>query len=122
MTPPCTSGRALSSCWRCYGLQATAGTFRMPCPPTPRLGRPLCSRDVGPTLEAVFHLLAVLRGRQQMPSRAKVLGDGFMRRQQSLGMPRRFQPLHAIFSLACEAMRVLATMIEVATLAMLYPG
>src|SRR5919109_4326541 len=57
-----------------------------------------------------------------MPSRAKVLGDGSVRRQKALGMSRRLQPLHAIFALACGAMRVLATIIEVATLAMLDPG
>src|SRR5262245_64366001 len=57
-----------------------------------------------------------------MPSRAKVLGDGAISRQKALGMSRRLKPLHAIFALACGAMRVLATIIEVTTLAMLDPG
>ena len=51
-----------------------------------------------------------------------MLGDGSIRRQKALGMPRGFEPLHAIFSLACGPMRVLAPVIEVATLAMLHPG
>jgi hypothetical protein len=55
-----------------------------------------------------------------MPSQAEVLGDGTIRRQKALGMTRRFKPLHAIFSLACGAMRVLAPVIEITTLAMLY--
>jgi hypothetical protein len=54
-----------------------------------------------------------------MPSWSEVLGDGAIRRQKALRMSRRLKPLHAIFSLACGAMRVLATIIEVATLAML---
>src|SRR5262249_33611590 len=44
------------------------------------------------------------------------------RGQKALGMPRRFKPLHAIFSLACGAMRVLTAVIEVATLPMFHPG
>ena len=57
-----------------------------------------------------------------MPPGAKVLGNGTIRRQKALGMSGGLEPLHAIFSLACGAMRVLATIIEVATLAMLDPG
>jgi hypothetical protein len=57
-----------------------------------------------------------------MPSRSEMLGDGSIRRQKSLGMPGGFDPLHAIFSLACRPMHVLTAVIEVATLAMLHPG
>jgi len=83
---------------------ATAGTFLMRLPPTRRLGGPLCPSNFGPTLEAVFHLLAVRGTRQQMPSWPEVLGDGAIRRQKALGMSRRSKPLHAILVLACGAM------------------
>ena len=56
-----------------------------------------------------------------MPSRAKVLGDGSICRQKALGMSRRFKPLHAIFALACGAMRVLTAVVQIATLAMFHP-
>ena len=51
--------RALSSCWGCECHRATAGAFRTRLPLTRRLGSLLCPRDVGPTREAVVHLLAV---------------------------------------------------------------
>src|SRR5512134_1257616 len=57
-----------------------------------------------------------------MPSRSKVLGNGAVGRQKTLGMTRRLKPLHAILALACGAMGVLAPIIEVATLAMLDSG
>src|SRR5262245_47353310 len=57
-----------------------------------------------------------------MPSRAKVLGNRTIRGQKALGMSRRLKPLHAIFSLACRAMRILTPVIEVAALAMLHSG
>ena len=57
-----------------------------------------------------------------MPPGSKVLGDWTVRGEKLLRMAGGFEPLHAIFSLACGAMRVLATIIEGATLAMLHPG
>jgi hypothetical protein len=36
-------------------------------------------------------------------------------------MPRRLEPLHAIFALACGAMRVFAAVIEITTLPVFYP-
>jgi hypothetical protein len=56
-----------------------------------------------------------------MPSWAEVLGNGAIRREKPLGMPRRFEPLHAILALPRRPMRVLAPVIEIPTLAMLYP-
>src|SRR5262245_27015802 len=94
----------------------------MQLPPARRLGSPLCPRYLGPTLETVFHLLAVLDGRQQMPSGAEVLGNRTIRGQKALGMPRRLEPLHAIFSLACGTMGVLTTVVQIATLPVLHPG
>src|SRR5215468_11158106 len=57
-----------------------------------------------------------------MPSRSKVMGNRAVGRQKTLGMPRGFKPLHAIFPLACRPMRILTAVIEIATLAMLHPG
>ena len=56
-----------------------------------------------------------------MPSWSEVLGNRTIRGQKALGMPRRLEPLHAIFALACGAMRVLTAVIEVATLAVFDP-
>src|SRR5215467_9378122 len=85
------------------------------------LSSPLRARDVGPALESLPHLLPVVRRRQQMASRSEVLGDWTIGRQEALRMTRRLKPLHAIFSLACGAMRVLAAVVEVATLPMFHP-
>jgi hypothetical protein len=55
-----------------------------------------------------------------MPSRSKALGNGAVGRQKTLGMPGRLEPLHAILTLPCGAMRVLTPVIEVAALTVLY--
>src|SRR5438105_4230395 len=47
-----------------------------------------------------------------MPSRAKVLGDGSIRREKTLRMTGRFEPLPATRALPCRPMRVLTPMIE----------
>src|SRR5688500_10680850 len=91
-------------------------------PPTRRLSSPLRTRDVGPTREAIPQLIAVRRRRQQMPSRAKVLGNRTIRGQKALGMPRRLEPWHAIFALACGAMGVFTAVVEVTTLPVFDPG
>src|SRR5215813_685869 len=56
-----------------------------------------------------------------MPSRAKVLGDGAIRRQKSLGMPRGLEPLHAILTLPRGTMGVLTAVVEVTTLPVFDP-
>ena len=62
---------------------------RVPLPgPTHPLGGPLRTCNFGPTLESLPHLFAVLRRGQQMPSGSEVLGNGAIRGQKSLGMPR----------------------------------
>jgi hypothetical protein len=62
----------------------------------------------------------VYRRGKQMLSRAKVLGHGVIRREESLRMTRRFESLHAPLALAGRLMRVLRTVIEVAVLAMFH--
>src|SRR5262245_2260918 len=57
-----------------------------------------------------------------MPSWSEVLGNRTIRGQKALGMTRRLEPLHAIFALPRGPVRVLAAVIEIATLAMLHPG
>ena len=64
--------------------------------PTCSLGGPLCACHLGPPRASLPHLFAVLRRGQQMPSRAKVLGNGAIRGQEALGMSRGLEPLHAI--------------------------
>src|SRR5215510_353713 len=51
-----------------------------------------------------------------------MLGDRAIRRQKALGMSGGLEPLHAILTLPRRPMRVLAPVIEVATLAMLHSG
>ena len=98
----------------------TRQTGRVPGPSC-LLGRPFCTRHLGPTRESLPHLLTVRRRGQQMPSRAEVLGDGSIRRQKTLRMPRRFKPLHVVLALACWPMGILTPIIEIATLAMFDP-
>src|SRR6266567_9427761 len=56
-----------------------------------------------------------------MPSRAEVLGYGSIRREKTLGMTGGFESLHALFPLARRAMRILAPVVEIATLAVFHP-
>src|SRR5262249_33170982 len=67
-------------------------------------------------------LFPVLRRGQPMASGAKVLGNGTIRGQESLGMPCGLEPLHAMLPLARRPMGVLTPVIERATLAMFHPG
>ena len=57
-----------------------------------------------------------------MPSWSEVLGNRTIRGQKALGVPRRLEPLHAIFTLPRRPVRVLAAVIEVAALPMFYSG
>ena len=50
-----------------------------------------------------------------------MLGNRTIRGQKALGMSRRLEPLHAIFSLACRAMRILTAVVEITTLAVFHP-
>jgi hypothetical protein len=49
---------------------------------------PFRTRNLGPTLEAFPHLSAILRRRQQMPAQSKMLDNGSISRQKSLGVTR----------------------------------
>ena len=57
-----------------------------------------------------------------MPPRAKVLGNGTIRGQKALGMPRRLEPLHAILTLTRRTIRILTPVVQIATLAVFDPG
>src|SRR5262245_46278273 len=56
-----------------------------------------------------------------MPSWSEVLGDGSISRQKTLGMPGRFEPLHAPLALTRRPMRIFTSVIEIATLTMFDP-
>ena len=56
-----------------------------------------------------------------MPPRPEVLGDRAVRRQKALGMTRRFEALHAPLALTRRPMPVFTPVVEIPTLAMLYP-
>ena len=57
-----------------------------------------------------------------MPSRVEVLGDGSIRRQKTLRMPGRFEPLHVVLVLARRSIRMLAAVVERATLPVCHAG
>jgi hypothetical protein len=56
-----------------------------------------------------------------MPARTEVLGDGTIGGEESLGITRGFEPLHAPLALTSGLMRVLSTMIEIPVLTMFHP-
>src|SRR5713101_245649 len=56
-----------------------------------------------------------------MPSWSEVLGNRSICRQKTLGMARRFEPLHATLPLARRPMRILTPVVEIVTLAMFHP-
>src|SRR5262249_32486547 len=57
-----------------------------------------------------------------MPSGSAVLGNGAIRRQQTLGLPGGCEPLHAILALTRRPMRVCTPVIEIPTLTVFHPG
>src|SRR5262249_54150127 len=68
-------------------LRCSSGE-RVPLPgPIRPLGGPLRACHFGPTRESLPHLLTIVGCGQQMPSRSKVLGNGAVGRQKTLGMP-----------------------------------
>src|SRR5262245_19851101 len=89
---------------------------------TEHLGRPFAPRDFRPTRESLPHLCAVPRRGEQMSPGAKVLGDGAIRGQKTLGMAGGFEPLHALLPLSRRPMRVLTAVVQIATLTVLHPG
>ena len=56
-----------------------------------------------------------------MTTWAEVLHDGTRGRKESLGVARRFNPLHAPLPLTRGLMRVLRMVVEIEMLAMFYP-
>ena len=57
-----------------------------------------------------------------MPSRVEVLGNRSICREKTLGLAGRFELLHATLPLARRPMRLLTSIMEIATLAMFHPG
>jgi hypothetical protein len=70
--------------------------------------------------ESVPNLLAVDGSRQQVPSRAEVLGNGTIRGKEPLGLPGRLEPLPAPLALPGELMGVFRPVIQAAMLAVFH--
>ena len=85
---PHTIDGALSTYSCSSRLEVTEGRERISLGPLRPLSSPLRSRDLSPHLHSLLHCLTVYRRRKQMPSWSKVLGDGAIRRAESLGVPR----------------------------------
>jgi hypothetical protein len=58
------------------------------------------ARHVLPALESVRHFSAILGGGEPVASWSEVLGDGTIRGEEPLGVPRGFEALHAPLPLA----------------------
>src|SRR4030095_9210268 len=56
------------------------------------LGSHPCACDLLPHLESLPHFLTVLGSGKPMPSRAEVVGNETIRREEPLRMPRGFNP------------------------------
>jgi hypothetical protein len=56
-----------------------------------------------------------------MPARTEVLGDGTIRGEKALGMPRRFEALHTSLALSRRLVGVLSAIIQVAVLPVFHP-
>ena len=69
----------------------------------------------------MLHLLTVLGGREAVPSWVEVLGDRTVGGKKTLGMPGRFESLHAPLPLAGRLAEVLRTVIQRAALTVLHP-
>jgi hypothetical protein len=78
-------------------------------------------RDLSPSLESSPQFLLVSGRGKPMSTRTEVLGDGTIGREETLGLARRFEPLHAPFPLAGGLMRLLCPIIERAVLPVFHP-
>ena len=78
------------------------------------------ARDLLPGGESFLHLLTVYGGREEVTSRAKVLGDRAIGREEALGVTRGLESLQAPFALAGGLVRVFGAIIEVPVLAVLH--
>ena len=76
--------------------------------------------DLTPGREAFSHLGSPLGCAEPMPSRPKVSGDAAKGRQESLGMPHRFEAFHRPFTLPGGLMGVFGAIVEVSRPPMLH--
>src|SRR5215211_2232392 len=74
-----------------------------------------------PALEALDHLFSIGPGGEAVASRAEMLGNGTIRGEESLGVPRGFEGLHPPLPLPGGLVRILRAVIEVPVLAVLHP-
>jgi hypothetical protein len=78
------------------------------------------ARDFLLGVESFPQLLTVFGGAEEVTSRAEVLHDGTIRREEAVGVTGGFEPLHAPFALARRLMGVLGAIIEIAVLPMFH--
>ena len=57
-----------------------------------------------------------------MPARSKMLRNGTIRGQETLGVPWGFEPAHAPLALTRRLVGVFRPVVQIAMLAMFYPG
>ena len=77
-------------------------------------------RDLLPGLEAFPQFLPIRRCGKPMSARTEVLHDRSIRREKSLGVARRFEPLHTLLPLTCRLMGVLRPIVQIAVLPMFH--
>ena len=75
-----------------------------------------------PALESLGHLLTILGGRAEVTPRAKVLRDGTIGREKTLGMVWGLEPAHTPLALAGRLMRILGAVVQIAVLPMVHTG
>jgi hypothetical protein len=80
------------------------------------------ARHVLPALELLSHFSAILEGGEPVASRSEVLGDGTIRGEEALCIPRRFESLQVPLPLVGRLVRVLCAVVEIAVLTMLHTG
>jgi hypothetical protein len=89
----------------------------------PSASDPLCCsspRDGVLALESLGHDVVIRGGREPVASQSEMLGDETIRREESLRMTRRFEPLQAPLPLPGGLVGVLGALIEHAMLTMFH--
>ena len=74
--------------------------------------------DCLPNLESLLQLLSICGRSKPMPARTEVLGDGPIGGEESLGMTRGLESLHAPLALPRGLVGVLSAVIEIPVLEM----
>jgi hypothetical protein len=76
--------------------------------------------DVLPSLESLGHFQAVCTNGEEVASGTEMRRNGTIRGEKTLGMPWRFEPLHAPLPLAGRLVRILRTVVQIPVLTMFH--